>query len=40
MTVEVSYEGAVALCEAGAGVVVDSGWSDRQGKFVEGSQDP
>ena len=32
--------GAVALCEAGAGVVVDSGWSDCQGQFVEGSQDP
>jgi hypothetical protein len=32
--------GAVALCEAGAGEIVDPGWSDRQGQLVEGSQDP
>jgi len=28
------------LGEAGAGEIVDSGWSDRQGQLVEGSQDP
>jgi hypothetical protein len=28
------------LGEAGAGEIVDSGWSDRQGQVVEGSQDP
>ena len=33
-------EGAVALREAGAGVIVDPGWLDRQGQLVEGSQDP
>jgi hypothetical protein len=32
--------GAVALCEAGPGEIVDSGWSDRQGQLVEGSWDP
>jgi hypothetical protein len=32
--------GSVALCEAGAGEIVDPGWSDRQGQLVEGSQDP
>jgi hypothetical protein len=32
--------GAVALCEAGAGVIVDPGWSDRQGQLGEGSHDP
>ena len=32
--------GAVALREAGAGEIVDPGWSDRQGQLVEGSQDP
>ena len=30
----------VALCEAGAGEIVDPRWSDRQGQLVEGSQDP
>jgi hypothetical protein len=33
-------DGAVALCEAGAGVIVDLGWLDRQGQLVEGSHDP
>ena len=28
------------MCEAGAGGIVDPGWSDRQGQLVEGSQDP
>jgi hypothetical protein len=32
--------GAVALCEAGADVIVDSGWLDRQGQLVEGSRHP
>jgi hypothetical protein len=32
--------GGVALCEAGAGKIVDPGWSDHQGQLVEGSQDP
>jgi hypothetical protein len=32
--------GAVALCEAGAGEIVDPGWSDRQGQLVEGSRHP
>jgi hypothetical protein len=32
-----SLIGAVALCEAGAGVIVDPGWLDRQGQLVEGS---
>jgi hypothetical protein len=32
--------GTVALDEAGTGEIVDSGWSDRQGQLVEGSQDP
>src|SRR6185312_10119024 len=32
--------GAVALCEAGAGEIVDPGWSDCQSQLVEGSQDP
>jgi hypothetical protein len=32
--------GAVALCEAGAGEIVDPGWSDCQGQLVEGGQDP
>jgi len=32
--------GAVALCEAGAGVIVDPDWSDHQGQLVEGSHDP
>ncbi|MGH3684596.1 MAG: hypothetical protein ACRDQY_03560, partial [Pseudonocardiaceae bacterium] len=32
--------GTVALCEAGAGEIVDPGWSDRQGQLVKGSQDP
>jgi hypothetical protein len=33
-------DGDVALCEAGAGEIVDPGWSDRPGQLVEGSQDP
>jgi hypothetical protein len=32
--------GADALCEAGAGEIVDPGWSDRQGQLVESSEDP
>jgi hypothetical protein len=32
--------GAVALCEAGAGEIVDPGWSDRQGQLVEGGRHP
>jgi hypothetical protein len=32
--------GAVALCEGGAGEIVNPYWSDRQGQVVEGSQDP
>jgi hypothetical protein len=28
------------LGEAGAGGIVDPGWSDRRGQLVEGSQDP
>ena len=32
--------GAVALCEAGAGEIVDPGWSDRQGQLIEGSRHP
>jgi hypothetical protein len=35
-----SCSGTVALGEAGTGGIVDSGWSDRQGQLVEGSQDP
>jgi GDP-D-mannose dehydratase len=35
-----TYSGAVALCEAGAGGIVDPSWSDRQGQLVEGGQDP
>jgi hypothetical protein len=35
-----SFEGPVALREAGAGEIVNLGWSDRQGKLVEGGQDP
>ena len=33
-------QGAVALCEVGAGETVDFGWLDRPGQLVEGSQDP
>jgi hypothetical protein len=33
-------KGAVALCEAGAGEIVDPGWSDRQGQLVEGGRHP
>jgi hypothetical protein len=40
MSARVWCGGAVALCEAGAGEIVDPGWSDRQGQLVEGSQDP
>jgi hypothetical protein len=29
-----------ALCEAGAGKIIDPGWSDRQGQLVESSQNP
>jgi hypothetical protein len=32
--------GAVALCEVGAGEIVNFGWLDRQGQLVEGSQNP
>jgi hypothetical protein len=32
--------GAVALCEAGAGEIVDPGWSDRQGQLIEGGRHP
>jgi len=32
--------GAVALREAGAGEIVNLGWSDRQGQLIKGSQDP
>jgi hypothetical protein len=35
-----SLNGAVALCEVGAGEIVHPGWSDRQGQLVEGSHDP
>jgi hypothetical protein len=35
-----SLLGAVALCEAGAGEIVDPGWSDRQGQLIEGSRHP
>ena len=32
--------GTVALCEAGAGEIVDPGWSDRQGQLIEGGRHP
>jgi hypothetical protein len=35
-----AHAGAVALGEAGAGGIVDPGWSERLGQLVEGSQDP
>jgi hypothetical protein len=31
---------AVALCEAGTGKIVDPGWSDCQGQFVEDRRHP
>jgi hypothetical protein len=38
--VTATFAGAVALCEAGADVIVDSGWLDRQGQLGEGSRRP
>ena len=32
--------GVVALCEAGAGEIVDPGWSDRRGQLGEGRRYP